>query len=166
MEKYEIIFESENILYVKINENLINDYLIMVNDPEVQKGISRKAKIYTYEQELEWVKEKLNEDATIFSMIEKETNEYIGNVEIMDIIENVGEIGIAITSLKQNKHYGQEAMKSIINYALNIMNLENVDLNVYKTNPRAIHCYEKVGFIRDGVGKAEEDIHMIYKKRR
>ena len=44
MDKYEIIFESENILYVKINENLINDYLIMVNDPEVQKGISRKAK--------------------------------------------------------------------------------------------------------------------------
>ena len=152
MDKYEIIFESENILYIKINENLINDYLIMVNDPEVQKGISRKAKIYTYEQELEWVKEKLNEDATIFSMIEKETNEYIGNVEIMNIIENVGEIGIA--------------MKSIINYALNIMNLENVDLNVHKTNPRAIHCYEKVGFKRDGVGKTEEDIHMIYKKRR
>ena len=71
--KYEIIFESENILYVKINENLINDYLIMVNDPEVQKGISRKAKIYTYEQELEWVKEKLNADSIIFSMIEKET---------------------------------------------------------------------------------------------
>lgn len=71
MDKYEIIFESKNILYIKINENLINDYLIMVNDPEVQKGISRKAKIYTYEQELEWVKEKLNEDATIFSMLEK-----------------------------------------------------------------------------------------------
>lgn len=57
-------------------------------------------------------------------------------------------------------------MQSIINYALNIMNLENVDLNVHKTNPRAIHCYEKVGFIREGVGKTEEDIHMIYKKRR
>lgn len=56
MNNYEIIFESENILYIKINESLINDYLIMVNDPEVQKGISRKAKIYTYEQELEWVK--------------------------------------------------------------------------------------------------------------
>lgn len=166
MNNYEIIFESENILYIKINESLINDYLIMVNDPEVQKGISRKAKIYTYEQKLEWVKEKLNEDATIFSMIEKENNEYIGNVEIMKIIENVGEIGIAITPLKQNKHYGQEAMKSIINYALNIMNLENIDLNVHKINPRAINCYEKVGFIRDGVGKTEEDIHMIYKKRR
>jgi hypothetical protein len=34
-------------------------------------------------------------------MIEKETNEYIGNVEIMKIIENVGEIGIAITSLNE-----------------------------------------------------------------
>lgn len=109
MNNYEIIFESENILYIKINESLINDYLIMVNEPEVQKGISHKAKIYTYEQELECVKEKLNENATLFSMIEKETNEYIGNVEIMKIIENVGEIGITITPLKQNKHYGQEA---------------------------------------------------------
>ena len=27
MDKYEIIFESKNILYIKINENLINDYL-------------------------------------------------------------------------------------------------------------------------------------------
>lgn len=35
MNNYEIIFESENILYIKINESLINDYLIMVNDPEV-----------------------------------------------------------------------------------------------------------------------------------
>lgn len=162
MEKYEIIFESENILYVKINENLINDYLIMVNDPEVQKGISRKAKIYTYEQELEWVKEKLNEDATIFSMIEKETNEYIGNVEIMHVRDGIGEIGIAITPLKQNNHYGTEAMTAIINYALNVMNLENVDLNVYKTNPRAIRCYEKAGFITDGIGKTEEDLHMIF----
>ena len=78
MNNYEIIFESENILYVKINENLINDYLIMVNDPEVQKGISRKAKKYIYEQELEWVKEKLNENATLFSMIEEGTNVYSG----------------------------------------------------------------------------------------
>ena len=79
MDKYEIIFESENILYVKINENLINDYLIMVNDPEVQKGISRKAKIYTYEQELEWVKEKLNENVSDEKI--SELNEKIKELE-------------------------------------------------------------------------------------
>ena len=42
--------------------------------------------------------------------------------------------------------------------------LKGIELNVYKTNSRAIHCYEKVGFIQDGAGKTEEDIHMIHKK--
>lgn len=160
--EYKVIFESDNILYVNVNEKLINNYLVMVNDPEVQKGISHKTRVYTYEQELIWVNEKLNEEAPIFSMIEKETGDYIGNVEIMHVRDGIGEIGIAITPMKQNKHYGQEAMKAIINYGLNVMNLENVDLNVYKTNPKAIRCYEKVGFITDGIGKTEEDLHMSF----
>ena len=36
--------------------------------------------------------------------------------------------------------------------------------NVYNTNERGIHCYEKVGFIKDGVGKTDEDIHMTYRR--
>ena len=160
--KYKVIFESDNILYVNVDKKLINNYLVMVNDPEVQKGISHKTRVYTYEQELIWVNEKLNEEAPIFSMIEKETGDYIGNIEIMHVRDGIGEIGIAITPIKQNKHYGQEAMKAIINYGLNVMNLENVDLNVYKTNPKAIRCYEKVGFITDGIGKTEEDLHMSF----
>lgn len=162
MEKYNVIFESDNILYVNVDEKLIEDYLVMVNDPEVQKGISHKTRVYTYEQELGWVNEKLAEKAPIFSMIEKETGDYIGNVEIMHVRDGIGEIGIAITPIKQNKHFGQEAMTAIINYALNIMRLDNVDLNVYKTNPKAIRCYEKAGFIADGVGKTEEDLHMTF----
>ncbi len=162
MDKYNVIFESDNILYVKVSKTLINDYLKMVNAKEVQKYISHTPKVYTYKQELDWINKKLSDNAPIFSMIEKATNEYIGNIEIMHIKENIGEIGIAITPLKQNKHYGQEAMNSIINYALKFMNLENVDLNVYKTNLRAIHCYEKVGFTIDGIGKTNEDIHMTF----
>lgn len=164
MNNYKIIFESENIAYVKVCESLINEYLTMVNDPEVQKFISHNKKEYTYEQELKWVNDKIIENAPLFSMIEKETGEYIGNVEIMDIENGIGEIGITITPLKQNKHYGTEAMIAIVNYGLNVIGLDNVDLNVYKTNPRAIHCYEKVGFVKDGIGKTEEDIHMVFKK--
>lgn len=54
-------------------------------------------------------------------------------------------------------------MNAMINYAFNVMKLKNIELNVYKTNYRAIRCYEKVGFVADGIGKTSEDIHMIYK---
>ena len=160
MEKYNAVFDSQNILYIRVNEKLLEDYLLMVNDPEVQKGISHTQRVYTYEQELQWVNEKLAKNAPIFSMIEKTTGEFIGNVEIMHVRDGVGEIGISITPLKQGKGYGQEAMKAIINYALTVMKLTNLDLNVHKTNPGAIHCYEKVGFVADGVGKTDDDLHM------
>lgn len=164
MNKYDIVFESDNIIYIKLSESLIDDYLKMVNDPDVAKMISKKNRIFTYEQELEWVKEKLEENACIFSMIEKDTSEYIGNIEIMNINNNIGEIGISITANKQDKHYGTEAMKRIVEYGYNELNLDGFELNVYSTNPRAIRCYEKVGFIKDGVGKTEDDIHMMLKK--
>lgn len=160
MNDYEIIFESQNIYYVKLSEKLVNEYLTMVNDPEVASKISSKIRTYTYEQELEWVKSKLEENALCYSMIEKSTGDYIGNIEIMEINNGIGEVGISITPLKQDKHYGTESLTSLIEYAYEVIGLKGLDLNVFATNSRAIRCYENVGFVKDGIGKTEEDIHM------
>ena len=161
---YEIIFESERIYFVKLTEKLVHEYLNMVNDIEVQKYISHNRKTYELDGELEWIKSKIEGNAIIFSMIEKETNEFIGNIEIMEIKNNIGEMGIAITPKKQDKHYGQEAIKRFIDYAFSDLSLDGLELNVYNFNPRGIRCYEKVGFIKDGPGKTAEDIHMKISK--
>lgn len=162
--KHEIIFESDRIDFVKLSEKLVDDYLDMVNDIKVQRFISHERKVYSLDGELEWIKSKLEENAIIFSMIEKQTNEFIGNIEIMKINNNIGEVGIAITRKKQDKHFGQEAIKRLIDYSFNELNLNGLELNVYDFNPRGIKCYEKVGFIIDGQGKSKEDIHMSLKK--
>ena len=36
----EKIFESENINYINITEDLVDEYLLMVNDKKIQKMIS------------------------------------------------------------------------------------------------------------------------------
>ena len=162
--KYEIVFESDRINFIKLSQKLVYDYLYMVNDIEVQKFISHKRKTYDLEGEIKWIKSKLEENAIIFSMIEKETNEFIGNIEIIGINNNIGEIGITITPKKQDKHFGQEAIKRLIEYAFSELNLDGLELNVYDFNPRGIKCYEKVGFVIDGQGKTEEDIHMSIKR--
>ena len=97
-------------------------------------------------------------------MIEKETNEYIGNIEIKIKNNNIGELGICITNNKQDKHYGQESITRIIKYAFDELGIDNMDLYVFNFNDRAIACYEKVGFIKIGERKEKNDIHMIYKK--
>ncbi len=164
--KYDIVFETERINFIKITKDLVNEYLKMVNDESVQKFINRdhNGKAYTLEEELKWIQARLDEKAVIFSMIEKETNEFIGNIEIMNIENGVGELGITITPEMQDKHFGQEAVKAILDYAFNVLKLDNIYLNVYRTNERGIHYYEKVGFVIDGTGKTDDDIHMTYKK--
>lgn len=64
-----------------------------------------------------WVNKQINDkNAHIYSMIEKETNEYIGNFEIIIKKDNVGEILLSIIPEKQNRHYGTESIKAMINY--------------------------------------------------
>lgn len=162
----EIVFDSERINFVKVSESLIPDYLEMVNDIEVQRFISHNRNAYTFDDETKWVKSKLEEKAHVYSMIEKDTNEFIGNIEIMNIKNNIGEMGIAITHKKQDNHFGQESIKRLIEYAFNDLNLDTLELNVYDFNPRGIRCYEKVGFVKDGPGKNQGEIHMIIKKQK
>ena len=111
-----ILFESEHINFVNVSEDLIFDYLEMVNDIEVQKYISNNRHAYTYEDEVNWVDRKLKEKTLVFSMIEKDTDEFIGNIEIMDIKNNVAEMGISITRRKQDKHFGEESIKRLIKH--------------------------------------------------
>ena len=149
---------SEKINYIKVSKDLINDYLNMINDIDIAKFISKNPKTYTYEQEEKWVEDQLNSNAKVFSMLEKNTNKYIGNIEIKDY----NEIGICITKDMQDKHYGTEALKAIINYAFNKLNLDEVVLKVYPNNKRAIHCYKNVGFVE--YDKTDDTIYMKIKK--
>ncbi len=162
MDKFQKVFESDRIYYVKLSEELVGDYLVMLNDKELRKNIGMEAPEITAESETEWVKSKLEKDARCFSMIEKETGDYIGNIEIMDVIDGVAELGITITPAKQNNHFGTEAMKAIIEYGQQELPGVNYDLNVHADNPRAIKCYKNVGFVEDGAGKDDGDIHMKY----
>ncbi len=41
----DIIFESSKINYVRVSRELINDYLKMVNNPKINKFISKKIKL-------------------------------------------------------------------------------------------------------------------------
>jgi len=48
------------------------------------------------------------------------------------------------------KGYGTDAMNVLLRFAFHELNLHRVTLDVFEYNPRAIHCYEKVGFKHEG----------------
>lgn len=162
MKNFELVFETENIYYVKMSEYLFEEYLKMYSDIEIQRLLFKK--VFNEDQIASWINRQIHDkNAHIYSMLEKETDEYIGNIEIIIKKDNVGEILLSIISEKQNKHYGMESIKAMINYATKEFNIDEFELYVKSDNSRAIHCYEKIGFIKSAQGLTEDDIHMSYK---
>lgn len=141
------IFESDRISFVEVSELLVMDYLVMVNDIEnVERFLGGAHDPYTEEQEIDWVRRKLEEKASVFSMLEKKSGRFIGNIELMDADDSAGELGIAITAEKQNIGYGTEAVSALTAYGFRHLGLNRIYLRVNPDNARAIHVYETCGF--------------------
>lgn len=76
-------------------------------------------------------------------------------------------IGI-FNSKYHSKGIGTEATQLLLKYGFEVMKWHRIDLKVLDYNLRGIHCYEKCGFIKDGVlresayieGKYYSDIVM------
>lgn len=156
-----ILFSSENIDFVQVSEELIPDYLVMVNDMEhVERFIGELHEPFTPEQELSWVQKKRAEKAVVFSMIQRKSGDFIGNIELMDVSDAQGELGIAITAAKQDQGYGTEGIRRILEYGFRELGLKRITLRAYPFNARAIHVYEKCGFCT--YDRTEKHVCMEY----
>lgn len=153
------IFESDNISFVEVSELLAKDYLVMVNDVEhVDRFIGGGHEDFTLEQEINWVRKKLAKKALVFSMLEKKSGAFIGNVELMEPVDAAAEFGIAITASMQDRGYGTEAVRALSRYGMERLGLKKIVLRAKPDNARAIRVYEKCGFRE--YDRTEEHVFM------
>lgn len=78
----------------------------------------------------------------------------VGMVSLHDIdyINSSAMFGIYVAEKKaNNKGIGTTASVIALDFAFNAMGLNRVGLEVVKNNSNAIHLYEKIGFIDEGV---------------
>ena len=68
---------------------------------------------------------------------------------------NMYSIGITIGSRYWNRGYGQDSIKLLLTYLFDELNAIRVELEVIKTNIRAITCYKKCGFIEEGIRRSK-----------
>ncbi len=123
-----------------------------INDPEITEGLYMIFPVSRYEEE-KWYESRINDDKNKYFAIEAD-EKHIGNIGLhnIDWINRKAELGILIGEKDYlNKGYGTDAIKTVLRYAFNKMNLHKIELRVYEFNKRAIRCYEKCGFKKEGV---------------
>ena len=155
-----ILFESNRIAFVSVDEAYLEDYLAMVNDPKITRYLTGMLPYYSEEKERAWIRENQN-NPYLLTMIDKQSHRFIGNIELIKPKDAQGELGIALAKEMQDQHYGSEGLKRFIDYCFLDLQIKRITLHVYAFNTRAIHVYEKQGFTvykQDG-----QDIYMELK---
>lgn len=134
--------------------------LAYMNDPEVKRLLTPGVPFpYTLEDEIKWY-EGLTamKDTYNFAIETLEDKRYIGGCGInsIDWKNNIVVVGIFIGDQSYwGKGYGTDAMKTLVNFIFNEMNIRKIKLNVYAFNERAVKSYEKCGFVKDGTLRQE-----------
>ena len=144
-------------------------YVKWLNDKTVSENLGLDMKVTTLEGEKEWLKK--NQNDYNFAIVLKENDELIGNCSFdeIDLIHRNATLGIFIGDERNRGNgYGKEAIKLLLEYGFNNLNLNNIMLNVYEFNKRAIKVYESLGFKKFGTrhksnyfkGKFYDEIQM------
>lgn len=132
-----------------------------VNDPEVKKLMSPGIPyLYTLEDEQKWFERVsgASKDNYDFAIETLGDNKYIGGCGInsVDWKNRVATIGIFIGDKNYwGKGYGSDAINILIKFIFEQMNMHKISLHVFSYNERAIKCYEKCGFVKEGIMREE-----------
>ena len=87
-------------------------------------------------------------------MIETHEARPVGHVGLLQIDPHSlrAELAISIGETDAwSRGYGTDAIRAVLRHAFETMGLRRIDLHTDADNARGIRCYEKCGFVREGV---------------
>lgn len=152
---YNILLVGEK---VWLCERVKNDVTVAtcakwMNDRSINKFIGRHSRHTKLAEQADYFDNRAKEPYS-YAIVDKVTNTYIGNcdIRVKDTVAGVGKIGIFIGEHEfLGKGFGADAIKTMLEFCFNSLNLHSVRLSVFEDNERAVSCYTKCGFTITGV---------------
>ncbi|WP_141493504.1 GNAT family N-acetyltransferase [Bacillus thuringiensis] len=116
------------------------------------------------EQQLEKYIESANTIA--FKVVDEETSDVIGHISLGQIDNinksaRIGKVLVGNTKMR-GRSIGKHMMKAVLHIAFDELKLHRVTLGVYDFNISAISCYEKIGFVKEGLLRESKRVGETY----
>jgi len=147
---------AERIRLRAIERTDLPNFVEFFNDPEVRENLSLYLPMSLASEE-NWFEHNLNrqpeEQQLAIEVREADGWKLIGSCGFLNLNwrDRSAEVGISIGNKTYWNHgYGSETMRLLLRHGFNTLNLNRIFLQVYETHERAIHVYEKVGFVHEG----------------
>ncbi len=124
-----------------------------LNNSYISDRLGQTGSILSEAAEKKYIENCINSGTYIFAIVTLDNGEYIGNASIEEInnIHRTATAGIFIGDEKnRGKGYGSDALRTLLDYGFNYLNLNNVMLTVFSFNEPAFRAYRKIGFSEFG----------------
>jgi Acetyltransferases, including N-acetylases of ribosomal proteins len=149
------IMESKNLI---IREAVFEDCTYFTEwecKPDVTEFFTMNDKA-TYEQLVtEYVRYNLNPMIMLFTITLKPEDKPIGKILLTRIDRKEDSMDITRIYIGdeeyRNKGYGEEALRTILEYAFINLHMERVTIDHFEKNKRADYLYQKIGFQNEGL---------------
>jgi RimJ/RimL family protein N-acetyltransferase len=126
-----------------------------INDPEVKRYLNARYFMSRLAEE-EWLRGQaarpIAYDHAVFA-IDTLAGRHIGTVGLSDTRPETRQASLGILIGEKDcwdQGYGTDAVRTLLRFAFDEMNLNRVWLHVNEDNARAIACYRKCGFVEEG----------------
>lgn len=127
-----------------------------MNDPNIVRTLKTRYPI-AFQNEIEWLDRAMhvspNDTERHFAIERKDDRSHIGNASIHDIewVSRTAAFGLFIGEPSAwNKGFGSDAIRTLVRFAFDEMNLRKLRNNVFDYNDRAKHILEAQGFVQEG----------------
>lgn len=150
----ELSIEDDFIYLRPVNESdLAGNYMKWLRNKEVTRFMEFGNSPVSFERMQAYLNSLKNDKNLFLAIIMKENNQHVGNIRLgpIDRFNRRADIGILVGERSvRGKGVASSAMRLVLNYAFNVMNLKRITLGVIAGNMDAIRLYERVGFVREG----------------
>jgi UDP-4-amino-4,6-dideoxy-N-acetyl-beta-L-altrosamine N-acetyltransferase len=136
----------------RIEREDIPTFVRWFSNPDVREFLTINRPI-SIAEEAKWFERQLEDESGEIFAIETADGVHIGNLGLHDInwVHRHAELGIVIGEKEYwGQGYGSDAIRTLLRFAFQEMNLHRVSLRVYEDNARGIRAYEKCGFKHEG----------------
>ncbi len=147
--------EGQRVTLREFRQEDISGIRSWVTDPKTTAFLGGAyLKPQTWEQSERYLSSLLEGDAGGVNLVvaEKGSLRYLGQCSLMmiDSVARHAELAIVLCPDSVNQGLGEEAVRLLTGFAFRQLNLNRVYLKVRVDNLRAVRCYEKCGFRREG----------------
>jgi RimJ/RimL family protein N-acetyltransferase len=130
-----------------------------MNDPNIVRTLKSRYPI-AFQNEMEWLDRAMHASVTErhFAIERKDDRTHVGNASIHDIewVSRVASFGLFIGEPSAwNRGFGSDAIRTLVRFAFDEMNLRKLRIDVFDYNDRAKHVLETQGFVQEGRLRAE-----------